>query len=170
MCGETQRNRPRAFVLIGAFIVASANAAGADDSSAASFLQSWANAWRTSDIDKMMAFYDSAKETTAIESLGHVRKGPSEIRKMYQSAFDEVVFDRVTLTPVVEAQHGSTAWATCRYKAQTRLKSDDSKHVLEVRGSFVMKKDKNGWKITLEHFSTIPDVPRVRRLEENGMR
>ncbi len=142
-------------------------AARADDSaSTAKFLQSWANAWRSSDVDKMMAFYDSGKETTAIESLGQIRQGPDQIRKMYQGAFDEVVFDRVTLTPIIEGEHGSVAWATCRYKAETRLKSDDSRYVLEVRGTFVMKKGKDGWKITLEHFSTVPDVPRVRRAEK----
>ena len=146
--------------------IASGAARADDPASAAAFLQRWADAWRSSDVDKMMAFYDSAKETTAIESLGQVRKGPDKIREMYREAFDEVVFDRVKLTPVVEAQHGPVAWAACRYKAETRLKSDDSKYVLEVRGSFVMRKHKDGWKITLEHFSTVPDVPRVRRAEK----
>jgi ketosteroid isomerase-like protein len=155
-------------ILVAAFVVSGLNVAWAADDppSPAKFLQSWADAWGASDVGKMMAFYDSAKETTAIESLGHVRKGPDEIRKMYQDAFDEVVFDRLKLTLIAEGQHGSVAWATCRYRAETRLKSDNSRYVLEVRGSFVMKKDKDAWKIALEHFSTIPGVPRVRRADK----
>lgn len=140
------------------------NATNADDSPA-TFLQTWAETWKTSDVDKMMAFYDTAKETMAIESLGHIRRGPAEIRKMYRGAFDELIFDDVTVTPITRGQHDSVAWATCRYVAQMRVKSDNSKYVLEVRGSFVMKKDNGSWKITLEHFSTIPDVPRVRQAD-----
>jgi uncharacterized protein (TIGR02246 family) len=142
-------------------VLGSANAARADDS-AADFMQAWAKAWPTSDADKIMTFYDTANETTAIESLGHIRRGPAEIREMYRGAFDELVFDRVTLTPITQGQHGSVAWSTNHYKADIRLKSDNSKYVLEVRGSFVMKKADGSWKIALEHFSTIPDVPRVR--------
>ena len=143
-----------------AILILATNQTNADDSpSPARFLQTWAAAWQTSDVDKMMAFYESAKETTAIESLGHIRKGPTQIRKMYQGAFDELIFDRVTLTPITQGQHDSVAWATCRYKADIRLKSDNTKYVLEVRGTFVMKKERDAWKITLEHFATIPDIP-----------
>jgi uncharacterized protein (TIGR02246 family) len=146
-----------------ALMLVGASGACADDStSPTKLLRNWAAAWRAGDVDKMMTFYDSAKETIAVESLGQIRQGPSEIRKMYEDAFDEVVFDRVTVTPITQGRHGSVAWATCRYKAETRLKSDDSKYVLEVRGSFVLKEEKDTWKITLEHFSTIPDIPRVR--------
>ena len=153
--------------LIAAFVLAASHATAADDSkSSKNFLQDWAKSWQTSDVDKTMTFYDSANETMAIESLGHIRRGPAEIRKMYQGAFDELIFDRVTLTPITQGQHGSVAWTTCRCKAEMRLKSDNTKYVLEVRGSFVMKKEKDAWKITLEYFSTIPDIPRVRPAEE----
>jgi len=138
-----------------------ANWAGADDSLAKS-MEAWAEAFQTSDVDKIMTLYDTAKETTAIESLGHIRRGPAEIRKMYRGAFDELIFDRVTLTPITQGQHGTVAWGSYHYRADMRLKSDNSKYVLEVRGSFVMKKKNGSWKITLEHFSTIPDVPRIR--------
>ena len=147
---------------VAAILILGASDMAVADDSPASFLESWAAAWRSSDVDKMMSFYDTAKETTAIESLGHIRKGPAEIRKMYQGAFDEVVFERVTLTPLVHGQQSTVAWASCRYRAETRLNADNSKYVLEVRGTFVMKRVAGSWKITLEHFSTIPDVPRVR--------
>ena len=160
-------NFPKRLALVAAFALAASHATAADDSqSSKNFLQKWAKSWQTSDADKMMSFYDSAKETVAVESLGHIRKGPAEIRKMYQGAFDELIFDRVSLTPITQGQHGSVAWATCRYKAEIRLKSDNTKYVLEVRGSFLMKQEKETWKITLEHFSTIPDIPRVRPAEK----
>lgn len=147
--------------LLAILVLGSANAASADDSPA-KFMGTWAKALQTSDVDKIMTFYDTAKETIAIESLGHVRHGPVEIRKMYRGAFDELVFDRVTLTPITRGQHGSVAWGSYHCVVDMRLKSDHTKYVLEVRGSFVMKKKNGSWRITLEHFSTIPDVPRVR--------
>jgi ketosteroid isomerase-like protein len=151
--------------LLPILVLGSVNAARADDSPA-NFMRTWAEAWQTSDVDKVMTFYDAAEETTAIESLGHIRRGPAEIRKMYRGAFDELIFDRVRLTPITEGQHGSVAWGTYHYKADIRLKSDNTRYVLEVRGSFVMKKQDGSWKISLEHFSTIPDVPRVRPATE----
>lgn len=148
-----------------AALVLATGAHAEDSRSPRAFLQAWADAWHDSDVDRMMAFYDTSEETTAIESLGHVRKGPAEIRKMYRGAFDELIFDRVTLTSVTQGRNGDTAWATCRYKADIRLEGADEKFVLEVLGSFVMRKANDSWKITLEHFSTIPDVPRVRPAE-----
>jgi ketosteroid isomerase-like protein len=141
------------------------NSASAQDSPEA-FLTTWAEAWQTSDVDKMMTFYDTAKETTAIESLGRIRRGPDEIREMYDGAFEEVIFDQVTITPIAGGQLDAVAWMTCRYKAESRLRADGSKFILEVLGSFVMKNDNGSWKITLEHFSTIPDVPRVRPVDD----
>lgn len=146
-------------------LILSANAATADESPT-EFLQTWAAAWAESDVDRMMALYDSKKETMAIESLGRVRKGPAEIRNMYQVAFDELIFDSVSLRPITQGRHESVAWATCRYRANMRLKSDNTKLILEVLGTFVMKREHDAWKITLEHFSTIPDVPRVRPADE----
>ena len=125
-------------------------------------LRSWAEAWSSGDVDKLMELYDSAEETTAIESLGHIRKGPDEIRTMYEGAFEELAFERVRLTPIAQGRHDSVAWVTCRYRADIRLKSDNSEHVLEVLGTFVLKREGDGWKITLEHFSAIPGIPRVR--------
>jgi len=125
------------------------------------FLDQWAAAWKTGDADKMMAFYDQAKQTTAVESLGRIRRGPGQIRKMYDVAFDELEFDRVTLTPVVQQHLGDAAWGTYRYRAEMRLKSDERPLVMEVLGTFVLTKRKSGWKIAMEHFSTISGVPRV---------
>ena len=148
---------------LAATLLLAARAPAADDSpSPQHFLQQWATAWQASDVDRMMAFYDTSEQTVAVESRGIVRRGPAQIREMYQGAFDELSFDRVILTPISQGQHGSTAWATCRYKADIRLRSDNSRHVLEVCGSIVMKREKDAWRITLEHFSTIADVPRVR--------
>ena len=151
----------RFLTLVAAFALVAGDETTADDSPA-KFLETWAATWQTSDVDKMLAFYDTADQTLAIESLGHVRKGPAEIRKMYQGAFDELIFDRVTLKPISQGEQASVAWATCTYRAEIRLKEDGSKYILEARGSFVVRRDRNSWKITLEHFSTIPDVPRVR--------
>lgn len=129
-------------------------------------LEQWSAAWTEGDVAKMMTFYDSSKDTTAIESLGTIRKGPDEIRAMYQEAFEELTFDRVTLTPVVQGGGESAAWGTYRYVADVRLKSNGSKYVLEVLGTFVMRKADDTWRISLEHFSTLPDVPRARAAQD----
>lgn len=99
----------------------------------------------------------------AWESRGTARKGIAEIRKMYEEAFDEVVFERVDLTSLNVRQSGKIAWATCRYKAETVVRADHSRWTLEVRASFVIKQDNDSWKIVLEHFSPIEGVPRVQR-------
>jgi ketosteroid isomerase-like protein len=157
----------QSFALVAGLMLADSVRVRADDTlPLAKFLQSWAAAWQSSDVDKMMDFYESSKDTIAIESLGHVRKGPTEIRKMYQGAFDELTFDRVSLTPVAQGQHESVAWATCRYKAEIRLRSDNTRFVMEVMGTFIARREGSTWKITAEHFSTLPDTPRVRRAAE----
>ena len=121
-----------------AIVLLACSVTSADDSPA-KFLENWAATWQACDVDKMLAFYDTSKETTAIESLGHVRTGTSEIGKMYQGAFEELTFDRVTLTPITHGRHGSVAWATYRYRAEIRLREDNSKYILEVRGTFVVR-------------------------------
>lgn len=158
-------NRMPRIVLFAIALLATVTDANAQDSPA-EFLQTWAAACQESDTDKMTSFYDAAPETTVIESFGVIRRGPDGIREMYVRAFDEVHFDDIELTPIAESQMDSTAWVTCRYKAQTRLRTNDSRYVLEVYASFVMKKNEDGaWKITLEHFSPIADVPRVRPVD-----
>ncbi len=125
-------------------------------------LQKWAATWKTSNVDQMMQFYDEGNDTVAIESLGHVRQGSKEIRNMYEGAFDELRFDRVTLTFIAQGHQGTVAWATCRYRAEIRLKATQAKFVLQSRGTFILRKDGETWKIATEHFSTIPRVPRVQ--------
>lgn len=157
---------PALLVVSAALAGRSLHGDGTDPQPSQDFLQDWAKAWEASDVDEMMAFYDSTETTTAVESLGRVRTGPAEIRKMYEEAFAELVVQRVTLAPIAQGEEGSAAWATCRFTAEIRLKSDNSKHVLEALGSFVLKRQDKAWRIVLEHFSTIPDVPRVRPAED----
>jgi ketosteroid isomerase-like protein len=148
--------------VIALFCITHPIAAAEDADPPMDFLRSWAEAWSSGDVEKLMEFYDSAKETTAIESLGHVRRGPDEIRRMYEGAFEELAFERVRLTPIAQGRHDSVAWVTCRYRADIQPKLDNSQHVLEVLGTFVFKREGDGWKISMEHFSAIPGIPRVR--------
>jgi hypothetical protein len=55
-------------------IVCASNAVGADDSPAG-FLESWAKAWRPSDVDKMMSFYDTAGDRVP-DQIGGGRTKP----------------------------------------------------------------------------------------------
>ena len=125
------------------------------------FLEAWASGLGKGSADDMTAFYEDSKDTLAIQSTGRVRKGTVEIRKEYESAFEEVVFERVTLGDLTVRQHGNMAWATCRFKAVTALRVTHTKWTLEVYTSFVLKRVNNTWKIVLEQSTPIAGVPRV---------
>ena len=152
--------RSLVFAVLVAGAVVDINAA--EPTIAETFLLKWAAAWKTSNVDHMMQFYDEGPETLAIESLGHVRQGPEHIRKMFEGAFEELVFDRVSVTILSQKHQDSVVWATCRYRANVRLKETQMKFVLQSRGTFILRNDGKTWKIATEHFSTIPDVPRVQ--------
>ncbi len=125
------------------------------------FLREWASGLSEGSVDDMTAFYEDSKDTLAIQSSGHMRKGTAEIRKEYQSAFEEVVFERVTLGDLTVRQNRDVAWATCRFKALTLHKVKNTKWTLEVYTSFVLKRSGKTWKIVLEQSTPIAGVPRV---------
>ncbi len=104
-------NQALRMMLCAIALLGTASYAAAQDSPT-EFLQAWADAWQESDTDKMMSFYDNAPKTTAIESLGVIRRGLDGIRDMYVRAFDEVHFDDVTLTPIAESETDSMAWVS----------------------------------------------------------
>jgi ketosteroid isomerase-like protein len=126
-------------------------------------LRDWAKAWRSSKVAAMTAFYEDSKEVVAWESSGKVREGAKEIRQMYQDAFDEVVFETAGLEELKVRQQGDVAWAHGRFKADTTVHADKSRWLLHVRASFVLKREGESWKIVFEHFSPLPDIPRVQR-------
>jgi len=125
------------------------------------FLWEWASGLSEGNVDDMTAFYEDSKDTLAIQSTGRIRKGTAEIRKEYQSAFEEVVFERVTLGDLTARQNRDVAWATCRFKALTLHKVQNMKWTLEVYTSFVLKRSGKTWKIVLEQSTPIAGVPRV---------
>ncbi|UCF13900.1 MAG: nuclear transport factor 2 family protein [Phycisphaerales bacterium] len=125
------------------------------------FLREWASGLSEGSADDMTAFYEDSKDTLAIQSTGRMRKGTAEIRKEYESAFEEVVFERATLGDLTVRQNGDVAWATCRFKALTLHKVQNTKWTLEVYTSFVLKRSGKTWKIVLEQSTPIAGVPRV---------
>ncbi|MHC4560894.1 MAG: YybH family protein [Planctomycetota bacterium] len=125
------------------------------------FLREWVSGLSKGSVDDMTAFYEDSKETLAIQSTGRIRKGTAEIRKEYQSAFEEVVFERVTLGDLTVRQNRDIAWATCRFKALTSHKVKNTKWTLEVYTSFVLRRSSKTWKIVLEQSTPIAGVPRV---------
>ena len=126
-------------------------------------LQQWAGSLLDGKLDETVAFYEDSKEVVAIQSTGKVRKGTAQIRKEYQAAFGEVVFEKVSLESLSVRQNGDVAWATCEFKADTRVKADQRAWLLHVRSSFVLERSAESWKIVLEHFSPIAGIPRVQR-------
>ncbi|MHC4166305.1 MAG: YybH family protein [Planctomycetota bacterium] len=125
------------------------------------FLRKWASGFGEESVGDMTAFYEDSKDTLAIQSTGHMRKGIAEIRKEYESAFGEVIFERVTLENLKVGQDRDVAWATCRFKALTLHKVKNTKWTLEVYTSFVLKRSGKTWKIVLEQSTPIAGVPRV---------
>lgn len=139
--------------------------AAADDAqSAKEFLLRWAEALTVGDLDLVVAMYEDSDDVVAIESKGTVRKGIDEIRAMFEGAFKEVMFEEITMDPLKVRASGDVAWAYCRLKASTRVKKDGARWLLEIRGSFVLKRCEDSWEIAHEHFATIAGVPRARPL------
>ena len=126
-------------------------------------LRQWAATLATSDVSQMVAFYEDGQEVTAWESTGNTRQGTAQIREMYEEAFEEVVFEKVQLGSLEVRQWNDIASAKCRFVAETVRRTDNSKWVLEIRSSFVLKRDGEAWKIAFEHFSPIAGVPRASR-------
>ncbi len=127
----------------------------------AAFLREWASGLSAGSVDDTIAFYQDSKATLAIHSTGRMRRGTAEIRKEYQSAFAEVVFERVTLGDLTVRQNRDVAWATCRFKALTLVKANNTKWTLEVYNSFVLQRSGKKWKIVLEQSTPIAGVSRV---------
>ena len=59
------------------------------------FLQKWTKALLQSEVDRVVTFYENSNDVVMVQSSGQVRKGISEIRKAYESAFNEGVFQKV---------------------------------------------------------------------------
>ena len=142
----------------------SLSAAADEAQSAKEFLLQWAEAVTAGDLDLVVAMYEDSEDVVAIESKGTVLKGIEQIRAMYEGAFKEVVFEKVTLDPLKVRASGGVAWAFCRLKASSRVNEDGTRWMLEIRGSFVLKRCEDSWEIALEHFATIAGVPRARPL------
>jgi uncharacterized protein (TIGR02246 family) len=154
---------------IAAAIVLIAGAAGhsrADETTAPqAVLQQWCESLEAGALDRVLTCYEDSDEVVVILSWGVTRTGTAALRKEYEAAFDEVVFESVQLEDLSVHTEGKFAWAIARVKADTKKRSDGSLWRLEIRTSFVMKQVNRRWLITLEHSSAIAGVDRVRRRE-----
>lgn len=138
-----------------------------NDTTAQQFLKAWTGALQSGDIDRMMSLYEDSNDVIAIQSTGKICKGIIEIRKEYESAFNEVTFEKAELQNIMTRQNGDTVWTTCRFRADTNIKRDHSVWTLEILTSFVLKHTNNQWKIVLEQSTPIAGVPRVRPRKES---
>ena len=126
-------------------------------------LRAWSAALESSDLERTVGAYDDSSDTVVLLSWGKKRTGLHEIRREYEAAFKEVVFDKVALESLAVQQCGQVAWATSVFKADTTRQSDQTRWRLSIQTSFVLKQSGNVWKIVLEHSSPIAGVPRVQR-------
>ena len=128
-------------------------------------LNSWASAWRTGDVDKMLSFYKRSKDIVAIASSGHRYDGAAGVRKMYEEAFSDADWKKVELRGVKVLRNGDFAWTTCRFQAEILVKPDNTKLLFTSQGSVVLQRSGSRWIIVLEHFSPIVNVPRIQPKE-----
>ena len=122
-------------------------------------LESWAAAWTTGNVEQMMPFYEDSKNLVAIASSGKRYDGVLGIRNMYESAFKQAAWEKVTLEDVEIRREGEIAWAICRFQAD--LTANGGKLRFRSQGSFVLRQTAKTWKIAMEHFSPIAGVPRI---------
>ena len=126
-------------------------------------LRAWADAMESSDLERTVGFYDDSSDTIVFLSWGEKRTGLQEIRKEYEAAFKDVVFDEVTLESLSVHRYGQVSWAASVFKADATRRSDLTQWCLHIRTSFVLRQRGDTWKIVLEHFSPIAGVPRAQR-------
>ena len=127
------------------------------------FLRQWVQALTTGNLDAITSFYEDSEEVIVILSTGHVRAGHDAIRREYEAALREVVFEDVSFQVLKIREADGVAWATGRFKALTRRKSDRSRWKLEIYTSLVLKRKDKGWWIVSEQSTAIDGVPRVQR-------
>ena len=87
------------------------------------FLQQWASGLSHGSVDEMTGFYKDSEDTLAIQSTGQVRRGTAEIRKEYESAFAEVIFEQVTLDDLAVRQKGRGPPADSRHTRYKKRKT-----------------------------------------------
>jgi len=140
-----------------------AAAEGEKPSTPKQFLQSWAKAWKSGSANKMLSYYEDSKDVVAVASNGRSYKGLAGVRTMYEAAFADATWEQVRLDGLVIREDGAIAWGVCRFRADLTPTADKTESVFTSQGSFVLRKRQGAWKIALEHYSPISDVPRVQQ-------
>lgn len=134
---------------------------GKANEDAKGFLQRWCTAWKSNKVDSMLTFYDKSEDVVAVMSSGKVCRGSKGLREMYFSAFEELVFEKVTFQDLQLKKEGNVAWGHGRFLADTVVRETGVRWRLQVQATLVLRRDDIGWKIVMEHFSSIPDTPRI---------
>ena len=150
------------FIVVAAVSISVLKARDEKDKTVENFLKEWTASLQTGNVDQMAGLYEDSNDVTIIQSTGRIQKGIAEIRKEYEKAFDEVVFEKAELKNITIRNQGDVAWATCRFRADTSTKLENSAWTLEIFTSFVLKHTGGKWSIVLEQSTPIADIPRIR--------
>ncbi len=126
----------------------------------------WAAALDAGDVEKAVSFYDGTGEALAVESSGTLRQGMEGIKAMYEEAFAEVDFSDVRVNPMKVHLAEGMGYAYLELRTGGTLKADNTPIELHVQGTWTLRKVDGGWKILVEHFSPLKDVPRVKILKK----
>lgn len=129
----------------------------------------WAEALKAADLNRVLSLYVSTPDVLSIDSSGRVHKGPEGLKAMYEEAFKEVKFLDVKVE--MKSTHLAGIHGVCHLTFRSTMetkseggKGEAAKVELYVQASWVLKKNKAGWKIAHEHFSPIYGIERVRPL------
>lgn len=155
----------RVATIFGVFVICSLSASlaqGEKTATAELFLNRWVATLQTGNFEQMVSLYEDSNDVIVIQSTGKIRKGIGEIRKEYESAFHEVVFEKAELENLIIRHDGDLAWAACRFRADTKTKQDNSTWILEIYTSFLLKRTDSKLRIVLEQSTPIDGIPRVR--------
>jgi len=135
----------------------------------ADMVNGWAEALKAGDLNRTLFHYASTPDVMAIDSAGRVHKGPEGLKAMYVEAFKEVKFLDVKVE--MKSTHLAGIHGVCHltFRSTMETKSEEGKGEaakveLYVQATWVLKKNKAGWKIAHEHFSPINGIERVRAL------
>lgn len=130
------------------------------------FIEAYARAYRSNQLQSILPLYRPGNKTISISSRGNRFVGFKHIREMYKNTFKYVRFIKVEATLQSYQKVGSNLICTARFSLTSFVrKNPKMRFLVQTQGSFVLTRSKGAWRIVHEHFSPIFGVPRLQTVK-----
>lgn len=129
------------------------------------FIEDWAATFNVNSPVLQSAFYDRSEETEVFVSSGHRYQGHEAIKKAYEDDQSQLRYYDSTVSKMTSRILGDTALVSFEHRFKIHFLADDSRWQMHVRTTSVLLRDKNSWRIVLEHSSPIHRTKRMTRIQ-----